>query len=584
MTPKRGTRRPGPRPSRPAPTLKPGPGEHAWVLDVPWELRSAAAAAGATWVPDYGHVFVGRALPPLLTPYLPRDYSWQAYLANKLSGGHPPRPTAPPVPGSITLRPEQKAAVVATLRARAAGAPELLNGSGTGVGKTFMTIAAVKRMPTVRRVLVVCPLSVMPAWRVALQQIGDGGLTWVIINYDSLKRLITIPPSAATAKRTRTKNLRRVRDGKPRAQWDVVIADESHYVANIEAQRSRALETIINGPTGTPPAFVMRLTATAGANPAKLAYLHRGLAWRTGRPIRTAITEADYSQMCTQWGVTVSPGRFSGLEWGGNPADLKRMHHLLFGGAPPWGIKVEPTWAGQQRFPFPVDLSPGEMSAYHTEWQEFHRALTAARQGTLTGAAAATSRAKGLAAQIRYRQKIGQIMATHVADHAATLVASGVQPVIACEFLGTANAVSEALRSHGVNVALFTGANRETREQERIDFQQGRRPVMVFTVAEGVNFQAGEAATTATMNPRVTIIAEPRWSPIKALQVEGRAHRDGQSAPAYYAYATGTVAEKVITVVLDGMMNIGQIMGSDTRPFGGLATALGVPALIEEGA
>lgn len=548
-----------------------------------------ASTHGARWIPDYGWVYVGTSLPNGLRHYLPRRYSWQQWLAEDLTGPTDGDPTADGTTGTITLRADQIEDTNALLTAQAAGAPEFLLGSKVGTGKTMVAIAAAKRMPGVRRILVVCPLTVAPGWRTALDQMGDGGKRWCIINYESSKRLLAQPASAAQAKRRSTKNRRHATDGIPRVAWDLVITDESHMLADPASQRSKVLERVIAGPKGTGPAFSLRMSATAGRDPSKLAYLHRGLAWRSGEPVRTHITAEQYQTWCAERGIVVQPGRFGNkLYWPEkNDADLDKMNLLLFTGAPKWGIRREPEWPDQQRHLLPVELTTDEQDAYEEEWSQFEAALKevdrlrkAVRRsgGKGHGKKVASARAKGLAAMTRYRQKAGQLRAPYSADFALDLVEKGYQVAISCEYLGTVDRVREHLHNRDIEPALFTGDNRDTREDDRLRFQRGETPIILFTPAEGFNLQAGEAASGATTAPRATVVAEPRWSPIKALQVEGRAHRNGYEAPCYYAYATDTIEEKVLRTVLDGMQATSRIMGDDTDDLSGLAAVFGVEA------
>lgn len=568
-----------------------GPGERHYVLDVPYEERALAQAHKARYYPDAGWVHTGRALPAGLSAYRPDRYSWAEWVEGELNGTAPHgTPNPDPSTGEIILRPDQVDDVRTALAARAAGAPEFVIGNDVGTGKTACAITVVKNLPNVRSVLIVCPVGVMPNWRSHLRRMGDGGKRWAIINYESSKKLLGTPASAHAAKRTRTKNLRTAREGKPKAQFDVVITDESHALSNPEAQQTMVMDKVIAGPNGV-PAFVLRLSATAGSNPAQLSYLHRGIAWRTGDTVKPTITADEYVQWCEDNGLKVSRGGYGNkLAWERNGTDLKRMNALLFKGEPRWGIRRTPPWDEPQRIPLPVALTAHERSAYEEEWAQFSAAmdrLDALRVQASTSPekrvseALADARAKGRAAQIRYRQKAGQIKARGNALFAEELLAKGLQVAISCEYLGTVEAIQEALGGMGIEAAEFTGQNRQAREGEREQFQRGEKRVIVFTPAEGFNLQANDGGVAgASTAARATIVAEPRWSPKKALQIEGRCHRDHELAPVYYSYAEGTVDEKVISAALSGMRDTKTLMGDSVEHFQGLSRALGVPLVL----
>lgn len=563
------------------------------ILTVPFEERALAQALGARYVTGTGWVYTGPTIPDGLRGYLPTAYSWDAWLQDDLDGrvlaaAPPPDHTT----GTITPRPDQASDAQLIQVARASGAPEFLNANDVGTGKTIIAIHAVKSMANVRNVLVVCPLPVAAGWRDHLRRMGDGGKRWCVINYESTKKLLAAPPSAATAKKQRTRNLRIVREGTPKVQWDVVIADESHALGNPESQQTRVLDKVVAGPKGTPSAFVLHMSATAGADPSQLSYLHRGLAWRTGAPIRETITADEYVSWCETYGFQVDrSGYGNALKWHPNGGDLRKMHMLLFKGAPAWATRRPLPWGDPPYVPQPLSITGPERTVYETEWQLFHQAMeqlkriedrAAADPSSMQNAALGEARARGAAAQMRYQQKIGLIKARSNVEFSRTLLENGRQVAISARFTATVNALVQHFAEAGIECATFTGQNRETREAERLAFQRGEKRVIVFTPTEGFNLQANDAAVEgASSAPRVTLIAEPRWSPRAALQVPGRAHRNGEAAPVYFGYAEGTIDERVMKRCTEGMRNMKMMMGDSTGVFAGLAEALRVPMVLD---
>src|SRR5699024_2491041 len=199
------------------------------------------------------------------------------------------------------------------------------------------------------------------------------------------------------------------------------------------------------------------------------------------------------------------------------------------------------------------------------------------------GKALSEASAQGRAAQVRYRQKAGQIKARGTALFTKELLAKGRQVAISCEYIGTVEAVREALAASGIEAAEFTGQNRNERESHRVAFQRGEVSDIIFTPAEGFDLHANDSGVQgASRVPRAIVVAEPRWSPKKALQVEGRCHRDHQLAPVYYSYAEETVDEKVISASLAGMRDTKVLMGDSVAHFASLSQALGVPLVLSD--
>lgn len=597
VTPPAPARRATPAPK--TPIVDHAKGERLFVLEVPYEERQLANQAGGRWEPNFGWIYVGTNLPAALTRYRPRAYSWAAWEEAEYAGGHKGNPAPVTDNGSFTLRADQLEDVRIILAAHRAGSPEFLIGSLTGVGKTVTAIAAAKQIPGVSTIAVIGPFTSLPVWRNHIKEMGDGGKRWVLINPESVKALLTKPAPRINAKTgkpvksaTSTKNKQHAKDGKPKVAWDLVIVDESHLLNNPDSQRSIAIDRIIEGP-GTKPAFVLRLSATAGSNPAQLSYLHRGLAFVSGEKPQPKINMEAYAAWCQKRGVAVSVSKKFGTEklvWEQNQRDLMIFNKLIFGTRPQWACRRKPEgWPEQQRILVPIELNLREMDAYEAAWEEFQEAMRELKKADgATGAAARAARTKGLAAQIRYRQKAGIIRAPHTAEYAISLHEKGYQVAISCEFLGAVEAIREHLTSKGHAVSEFTGANQQAREGERVAFQQGKTKFIVFTPDSSFSLHQGEAIVGGNDVPRALVVAQPRWSPTKTLQVEGRTQRNGQEAFAHYPFAQDTIEHRVLKASLAGVEAMATLNGDDpaliraaNQALRNVAAALGAPVLDE---
>jgi hypothetical protein len=113
----------------------------------------------------------------------------------------------------------------------------------------------------------------------------------------------------------------------------------------------------------------------------------------------------------------------------------------------------------------------------------------------------------------------------------------------------------------GVPCAVIYGAlPAAERERERLRFQKGEAPVVLFTVEEGISLHQGEWGDA----PRSELIHDLRWSAIQMAQIEGRCHRDGRFAQVYWTYADGTVEEKIARVVARRIQSMKEMIGDDT--------------------
>src|SRR6185436_4241546 len=133
-------------------------------------------------------------------------------------------PTARPGTGEVTLRQHQLEATALGLRARQLGRSGFLIADEVGVGKTYAALNLALKT-SARSVVVVCPLGVCAVWRAALAKMGDGGKRFLVINYDRLHKLLQAPAAAASAKRATTVRRMTARSGRPKIDFDLVIAD-----------------------------------------------------------------------------------------------------------------------------------------------------------------------------------------------------------------------------------------------------------------------------------------------------------------------------------------------------------------------
>jgi hypothetical protein len=527
---------------RPAPPVA---RTRAHALDVPFASRAIATSHGARWDAEHGvFVFRGDPLPAALAPFRPPRYSWERSVERALNGD--PAPAASTPAGPLAPRPHQQLAIdaiTAAARSRRAG---FLLADDVGLGKTLSAWDAVRAMPGVSTVLIVCPLAVIPHWRRTIEAQGDAGRDVVILNYERIGKLFEV--SDAARKKVRSKK------GLARAGtapgFDVVIWDESHRCKNPTAARSK-FAAKLDARAG----FVLWLSATAGQNPLELSYLAPLLSEQTGS---RATDLRDFEQWCANLGLGVRRGRFGRWEWRGDPRDCEEVRALLFDGARPAGLRRRPEdiagWPEINRILTPLGLDVEARERYEQAWTAFRAELDLAPSGRDPKSA--------LAAALRLRQKSSLIRVASTADLVRELLESGHQVAVSVAFLETLEAIRDDLARDKIACASVHGRiGAGEREAERMRFQTGAAQVALFTVEEGISLHQGEHGDA----PRSEVIHDLRWSAIQMAQIEGRCHRDGRYAPVYWTYADETVEERIASIVCRRLQSMKAMVGDDVQ-------------------
>ena len=517
----------------------------AHVLDVPFSMRGVAAAAGARWDAAHGvTVWTGDALPPELAPFRSAPYSWESRVERDLRGAKAPGPSKPA--GAIRLRPHQAEAVLAIVGAQRAGRPGFLLADDVGLGKTITTWQAIREIGA-RSVLVVCPLAVVAHWRRTIEAMGDGGADVVVKNYDRLGKLFEVSPSARKKIRSK-KGLARAGTAP---EFDVVVWDESHRCKNPTAARSKLAAKLTQR-----AGFALWLSATAGQNPLELSYLAPLLASVTGT---RAADLKDFEAWCQSEGLGLTRGTFGRWEWRGDAGDCAKVHALLFEkkkGSPAAGLRRRPEdiagWPAINRILTPIELTGDARALYMQAWTQFRKEMELAPRGRDPKSA--------LAATLRLRQKGSLIRVAGTCELVHDLLANGHQVAISVAFSETLGAIQEALASAGVASATIHGRiGAAEREAERLRFQRGQAPVVLFTVEEGISLHQGEHVDV----PRSEVIHDLRWSAIQMAQIEGRCHRDGRFAQVYWTYADDTIEDRIARVVAGRIQSMKEMVGDD---------------------
>jgi hypothetical protein len=163
-----------------------------------------------------------------------------------------------------------------------------------------------------------------------------------------------------------------------------------------------------------------------------------------------------------------------------------------------------------------------------------------------------------LAATLRLRQKSSLLRVPGTAELVRELLDNGQQVAVSVAFIETLSALAAALGPE-LCATIHGKLDAATREAERLRFQRGEATVALFTIEEGISLHQGEHNEA----PRSLVIHDLRWSAIQMAQIEGRCHRDGRFARAYWAYADDTVEERIASVVCRRIQAMKGMVGDD---------------------
>ncbi|WP_194860816.1 DEAD/DEAH box helicase family protein [Dietzia sp. SYD-A1] len=492
------------------------PGQQVWLLELPWGGLGGGTPAGVTYYKSLtAHAYVGTTLPDPLKPYASKPYSYLRWLEDELNGSEGPGATAAP----MTLRPEQSADVDAIVAAARRGFRQVHLANDVGTGKTLVAVAAAKAIATERggRTILVTvdrPARItIPSWRRTIAALtqddrGDDDLRWIIMSSDSLGKLMA-------------------RNGRPRLKVDVAVIDEAHQFRHASKRTSymRRL-TRMDGPHEKAP-FVLSITATPGHHPGEWGYLSSLFAQVHGDP---PTAWSDFGRALAERGAPLETS-YGKWTWSAEAkeslptqqAAISDARDMLLRHDPPLMLTRSAPWGPP---PFDVDLvelTPDQWRAYELEWGDFQREMQLARTGNNV--------ARGLAALARLRQKASMIRVEHTVAAAKAELERGYQVLIATEMVSTAaHPVAELLEADRIPVARIYGSNPQA-EAERMRFQRGEAPVVVFNTPTAINLQAREQfadGSYATDTPRRGFFHQARYSGILPEQTMGRAHRNHQ--------------------------------------------------------
>ena len=332
----------------------------------------------------------------------------------------------------------------------------------------------------------------------------------------------------------------------------MVVIDEAHRIRNPNSQQGQVCRQMAAA------ADVHDLHERDGRTVPTRALLSRAgcSAIATGGAERRAGRLQDADEKLR---IGRAKGRWKNWSWEPNEGDRAVMSALLYKGPEAIGLRRRPEdiagWPEVQRELAPIALDREGAGLYEATWREFRREL-----GLAGGS---TRRPTGWAADLRFRQKASLLRIGGTADFAGDLLDDGQQVAISVAFLETSAMLAEKLRGLGWSVGEINGQmTDDANEATRVAFQT-RRARRGDLHGHGVHL-ASSRRDAGRRARQVAVVHDMRHSAIQLQQIEGRCHRDGQRAVIYYAFAEGTVEEKVAATAIARMAAMDGMAGDDT--------------------
>jgi len=497
----------------------------------------------------------------------PAPSNYSSDLLNKSRADEPSAGFRNPFPPGVAPYGYQLAGIeYALLRPRCVIADDM------GLGKTLQAIG-VCNATKATNILVVCPASLRFNWRNELGKFSFAGeppaesvvlskadianipgQKVVIISYDLMS-------SAAAQKVLRDR------------EWDVVIADEAHYLKNRKAKRSKGL-------LGLPP-------RAKGDGPRTPIAATRHL-FLTGTPVSNQpenfwnvlrFCAAEHFGHWMNFAKKFCDARKvpfgSGWDTTGK-SNLSELQNLVRGTCMVRRLKKQVLTQLPSKtrkivgLPTPSEVAK-ELDALTMEHRisdetlaDLHRRIVEAEEaGDAAGFEEATGKLRS-AAQVLFtetaavRKRIGLAKVELAIEHITNALNGGGKIIVGAHHKDVISQLREGLEQF--SPAVVTGSTPPVDRQAAVERFQSDESCRVFLG----NILAAGTGITLTAAPHVVIV-EPDWVPANNLQFEDRAHRIGQSQPVMVEYLAmeGTIDIQILKANARKMDTIEQALDNE---------------------
>ena len=406
-------------------------------------------------------------------------------------------------------------------------------GAGTGVGKTVVALAALRKLGGCA--LVITPKVARTQWLRTAEEMGCADMLVDIINPEKISK----PNGCAFY----------TRDGLWRIPKDcLVVFDEIHRGASGEKSATTLAVAQLKA---YPSARLLALSATVADSPLKLRALGFWLGFHS-------FTIPSFHQWCIQHGC-----KWEEFGWGRN-----RKRAFVFTKSAKRGREEMSRIRRDMGERF-IAVGPDEVPGFPAETVEVMRLdLAKEDHDALVDAYAAMPESYLSDSEdanvrlLREREKAEFCKAEAIAERAAAFEADGFSVFIALNFTAARKRVEEYLLNSKIEYVSIYGGQKEAERQAGIDaFQDNRVHVMVGMLA--ACSVAVSLHDVKHERRRVSLIS-PGYSAPEFVQALGRIRRVGGTvATQYIVLAADTVEEKVGKTIERKLGNLSALSDKD---------------------
>lgn len=419
-----------------------------------------------------------------------------------------------------------------------------LNGCGTGVGKTFITLGAAREMGI--PLLVVCPKNIIGDWKDAAKKMGvklAGVVGWEKLKYGGTDFLKWDKKRI----KCRIKGEVALVDKKDKMVWEIppgtaVVFDEAHRAANAETQNSKLVQLAVD--TGVP---IFLLSATIADNPVKMK--------ATGYALKLHECGKNFIGWMVDHGCIKT--RF-GWEFDGTAAHLRKVHRSIF---PVRGVRVTAEQLGDA-FPKTQIVAKAynmeESGAIDAVYEEMMAKCALLETQEMN---ASERQANILVEILRARQRVELLKVPLMVNLARDYHEEGNSVFLAVNFRDT---IKELIKQLGIECVIMGGQSPKDRTNAIERFQANDHRLIAGILKacrEGLNLHDIHGG-----HPRVSLIM-PTPSVFDLRQVLGRVHRANGKTPSIQRiiFARDTVEEDVCHSLASKIDHLDLLMDGDLQ-------------------